>query len=272
MSICETVLRHSQRGMKLLLPDLDPLMYQTTARQLLEKDRKTILLATGFYVGGFAETDGPPGTFFLAKGLAALGFTPVILTDSLCTGFFPENEVRTRFLDHDLSSDAILDEYNPVAMISIERCGKNTENDYANCRGVSIAEYTPPIDDIFETAYRRGIYTVGIGDGGNEIGMGNIKESIQSKLSLLPCKVPVTSLLIATVSNWGAYGLLAALSQESGKDLLPDYEQVRAYIRYIVSKGSVDGIHKEHVPTVDGFSEDVEKEIVEALHQCLIEQ
>ena len=271
MTICETVLRHSQRGMDLLLPELDADMYETTARQLLAQERKTVLLTTGFYVGGFAETDGPPGAFFLAKGLAALGFSPVILTDIYCGGFFPMREVRARFLDQNLSAEEILEEYRPAAMISIERCGKNTAGDYANCRGVSIAAHTPPIDDIFDLAYRKGIYTVGIGDGGNEIGMGNLKHVIQKKLSLVPCEVSVSSLLIATVSNWGAYGLLTALSRESGKNLLPSYEKVRDYIRYIVSKGSVDGIHRQHIPTVDGFPETTEQEIVEALQSLLAE-
>ena len=52
-----------------------------------------------------------------------------------------------------------------------------------------------------EMARQEGIPTFGVGDGGNEIGMGNLKEVIMSKLALTPCDIEVDALIIATVSN-----------------------------------------------------------------------
>lgn len=269
MTIADVVLRHSQRGMNLLKELLSDNMYEEAAEKLLQRKKGTILLATGFYVAGFAETDGPPGTFFLAKALKQLGFSPVVITDSYCKNFFPGEEIPVCILEKGFSPADVLEQYQPVSLISIERCGRNIQGDYANCRGVSIADHTVEIDRIFDLAKERGLYTVGIGDGGNEIGMGNLKDAISERLSLVPCKTEVSDLLIATVSNWGAYGLCAALSILSKTNLLADYAEINAYIAYIVSQGSVDGIQKAHVPTVDGFAQEVEQEMVQALKACI---
>ena len=57
------------------------------ASQILELEKGTILLTTGFYVAGHAETDGPLGTLVMADALQKLGYHPVIVTDEFCRGF-----------------------------------------------------------------------------------------------------------------------------------------------------------------------------------------
>jgi len=54
--------------------------------------------------------------------------------------------------------------------------------------------------------------SIGIGDGGNEIGMGNVRALMTA--GGLPgddtlCATGTTDLVIASCSNWGAYGLTA---------------------------------------------------------------
>ena len=44
----------------------------------------------------------------------------------------------------------LLQRYQPKALISIERCGRNSQNDYANMRGVSTAGETASIDTLFD--------------------------------------------------------------------------------------------------------------------------
>ena len=109
------------------------------------------------------------------------------------------------------------------------------------------------------------IRTVGVGDGGNEIGMGNVADIIEKELSLVPCVVKVDYLVIASVSNWGAYGLAAYLSIMEGKHLMPTYVWAAQYMKETVEIGSVDGITHERVTHVDGFDESVEQEILDAL-------
>lgn len=265
----DVILRHSQRGMDILRGYVPENFCEQAAAALLEVPKGTVFLTTGFYVAGFAETDGPLGTLFTALALNKLGYRSVIVTDHFCDGFFDPYDVDVVYAemtDGYPAYEALIEKYRPAACISIERCGENIRRDYANMRGVSIAENTAKIDCLFELAMEKGIPTFGVGDGGNEIGMGNLKDVIRTRLSLVPCRTQVDHLIIATVSNWGAYGLIAAMQKKTGKELLPSFEQVYAYLEYIVSKGSVDGVKKEHILSVDGFGPDVEKEVIDGLH------
>lgn len=267
-SIEHIVLRYSSRGMTLLQQYLGAHYCRRAAERLLALERGNVLLTTGFYVSGCAETDGPPGTLSVALALSRLGFTPIIVTDHICRGLFESEHIAVEYVEVDADVQvyrALLERYRPAALISIERCGRNLENDYANMRGVSIAEQTARIDTMFELAAEQHILTIGIGDGGNEIGMGNLKKVIASRLDLNPCTVTVDELIIATTSNWGAYALTAYLALLSHKHLLPTYSEISAYLQRIVELGCVDGVTKKTEPSVDGFPPKVEKEILNAL-------
>ena len=111
----------------------------------------------------------------------------------------------------------------------------------------------------------RGIPTVGVGDGGNEIGMGNVAGAIEQRLTLEPCAVRVNCLVIATVSNWGAFGIVRAMDKCTGRALLPGFKHMADFYRFIVERGSVDGTTGRRELSVDGFGLDVERKIVEAL-------
>lgn len=267
----DIILQHSGRGMDKLRPYLSSAFCQNAARAILSWPRGTVLLTTGFYVAGFAETDGPAGTVTLAEALKKLGFRPVIVTDPLCRGFFECRDLDTVYMhagDSWASCRRLLDRYQPVGLISVERCGENTDGDYANMRGVSIRAHTAPVDHLFELAQGE-IPTVGIGDGGNEIGMGCLQSQIKQELGLVPCRVPVDHLIIATVSNWGAYGLTACLAQQSGMALLPRTGEVEDYLRSTVAMGSVDGLSGKPDVRVDGFPLRVELSILQELAQAV---
>lgn len=243
----DLILRHPCRGMDVLRPYLHENFCHEAAEQILEWPRGTVVLTTGFYVAGHAETDGPPGTLLLAKSLQALGFHPVVVTDMLCHGYFERGGISCVYADVDAGKDTLaelLKELSPVGMISVERCGQNDSGDYANMRGISIAEHTAPLDRLFEWAQ---VPTVAIGDGGNEIGMGNLAAEIREKLAIEPCRVTVDHLVIATVSNWGALGLCAYLGVVPTADELED--------AYLLARdlGFVDGVTKECTLSEDGF-------------------
>ncbi|MDD7458925.1 MAG: DUF4392 domain-containing protein [Treponema sp.] len=270
-TIEEMVLRHSQRGMNILKEYMPENNAENAAKLILSWQKGTVFLATGFYVAGFAETDGPAGTVFLAKALKTLGYRPVIVTDKFCRDFFEGESIEVIYMDLNAGESwckNLLEEYKPVGLISIERCGKNKQDDYANMRGISIAENTAKIDLLFELAYSK-IPTIGVGDGGNEIGMGNVSEIISDKLELCPCVVPVSQLVIATVSNWGAYAITAYLQRLTGQKVFMDSDTVVRYIEKTVKLGSVDGVLKKQIVGVDGFPISVEKEIIDALGDAI---
>lgn len=267
-AIEDIVLRYSNRGMTILQKHLRKDYCRRTAKKLLSLKRGTVLLTTGFYVQGAAETDGPPGTMCLVCALKKLGFSPVIVTDDICRGLFEPEQIDVVYVN--VGDDAsvyekLLHMYAPVALISVERCGHNRNNDYTNMNGRSIADQTARIDTMFELAEKERIFTIGIGDGGNEIGMGNLKKQIASDLVMDPCTVTVDELIVATTSNWGAYALVASLELFSHKRLLLPYQKISHYLGRIVSLGCIDGVTRRMEQSVDGFPPSVEEEIIFAL-------
>lgn len=268
-SIEEVILRHSERGVPNIRRYVSDNCCDKAALEILSWEKGNIFLTTGFYVAGYAETDGPVGTVALSLALKKLGYNPIILTDKYCEGFFEIEHIKTIYVDYTLEAGIfqdLVDKYNPKGFIAIERCGKNRFSQYANMRGNSITEYTAPIDDLF-VAYQGIIPTIGVGDGGNEIGMGKISGAISRKLSLEPCTVCTDILVVATVSNWGAYGIITALSKHTGRILLPSFEWVEDYIGKTVQIGSVDGVTHQKEISVDGKSMVIEKEILAALEK-----
>ena len=103
--------------------------------------------------------------------------------------------------------------------------------------------------------------TIGIGDGGNEIGMGKIRwDTIRRNIpngALIACRVPTDYLIVAGVSNWGAYALAAGVALLMNKSLPPDLfdvEREREILRIMVEKGPLaDGATGQHTFTVDGL-------------------
>ena len=128
-------------------------------------------------------------------------------------------------------------------------------------RGKDISDFLAKFDLFFDLC--DGL-TIAIGDGGNEIGMGNII----SELSQLPIHPSVTRCdewVIATVSNWGVYGIIAAMSRDVvRRDLFSLFEPVEI-VRHLVDRGAVDGKTGIAECTEDGFPLTVGLTIIERL-------
>ena len=98
--------------------------------------------------------------------------------------------------------------------------------------------------------------TIGVGDGGNEVGMGNVLRRIArggARARRIASVVTVSHLVVAGTSNWGAYGVVAELSRLDGSDLLHSAEEERRMVAACVQAGAVDGITRRREPTVDGL-------------------
>ena len=134
-------------------------------------------------------------------------------------------------------------------------------------RGLDITEHTAKIDYLFDY----GFPSIGIGDGGNEIGMGNLIQYIPGVATLpnLPAISMVDRLILASVSNWGGYGLVAGLSKLSGEKLLPSSQEDEKLIKNFVDAGAVDGITASQVYKVDSFDLDVNSSIINRLHKVI---
>jgi len=97
---------------------------------------------------------------------------------------------------------------------------------------------------------------VGVGDGGNEIGMGNVRPRIARAGPMarrIASVVKVHHLVVAGTSNWGAYGIVAELSALAGRPLLHSADEERKMVQACVDAGAVDGLTRRAEPTVDGL-------------------
>jgi hypothetical protein len=277
MSIENIVLTRDHRGISALRPFLAPDFCERAAALMLEHPG-TVLIATGFYIpaGSATETDGPPGAIALGRVLASLGSRVVYVTDAysapLMRGLLGPDGVVIEFpiADHQESwnhAADLLRQFTPSLTIAIERCGLTEDGDYRNMRGVDVSGYHAKVDYLF----RQHECSVGIGDGGNEIGMGNLAAAIPMVMSMpgKPCATKTTRLVISSVSNWGAWGVIAAISRAQGRNLLPTRAETREMLRRTVELGAVDGTTGKRTDTVDGFPLDENCRVLSEMHDWL---
>ncbi len=273
----DVILDHDKRGISALRPHL-PSGYIDEAARLILDNPGTALIVTGFYImwADAPENDGPPGAVVIGKALRALGNDVIYVSDHHSTGIVEglvddgSTVLEFPFMDDAGSASHAADllrESEPSVVISIERCGPSEDGKARNMRNADITEFNAKTDYLFTG----GIPSVGIGDGGNEIGMGNLAAVIPSVPTLVekPCVTRVTKPVIASVSNWGGYGLVAALSRQAGRNLLPGIADEREMVQRSVALGAVDSFSGERIERVDGFSLEENSRTLERLHELI---
>lgn len=256
-----------------------------------------VLIATGFPEGGgVPETDGPVGAALLARALfLGLGVMSVIVVDedweemmiATCRGaglaprrlpasgqadfieFLRPVYIQTVAKDATSSRrtcDALLDVTKPSLLLSIERPGCNANGFYHGLGGRPLDGMVADLDYLFRNAKERGTLTLGIGDGGNELGMGVIAEDLPTfSPKAVDCGIPGRGgvgaataadwLVVSNVSNWGATGIVAALSALLENPVVfhePELE-TRA-TEACVANGGVDGMFMGPEPANDGIA------------------
>jgi len=261
-TIEDIILSKDGRGISNLRNDLVNDYCNQAAKFVLE-NKGVIMIITGFYIAavGASETDGPPGAIAIGNALDDLGCNVIYVSDKYTVKYLSEmkrnNALIIEFpIANDLTSQKfaknIKKEYEPKLIISIERCGFDKTFSYRNMHGIDFSDYNAKIDYLFTDD----INSVGIGDGGNEIGMGNFIDKIIETPSLVkyPSVTKTTLSIIASVSNWGGYGLVAGISNLIGKNLLPSIEEENDLIKTMVDLGAVDGFSGQKEYKVDGFN------------------
>ena len=263
-SLEDIILSNDKRGISYLRPHL-PKEYCKNAVDLIPKPPSTIAITTGFYIinGNAPETDGPPGAICIGNALEQIGHSVLYITDKYTVPIM-ENYIsdKSKMLEFPIMnltasesfSKDILQDKSPSLLISVERCGASEDGIYRNMRDIDISSHTAKIDTLFELHPK----SIGIGDGGNEIGLGNVSGWVKKSEQLVqfPARTKVTELILSSISNWGAYGLIAALSIKNGSNLLPNTKAESELIKNMVDSGAVDGLSGETSYKVDGFNLD----------------
>ena len=258
------------------------------------------------------ESDGPPGAVALAFTMLALGRQPVTIAiedhsahvlracadaaavPAAVVGAFPTSDRWTP------ADDARLDDLHAGAcgIVSIERAGDSADGTCYTMRGY---EMGPSLIGRLNTMAQpgRGVPTVGIGDGGNELGMGSLIADIARAIPLgdkIGCVVPADAPLVASVSNWGGYALscavavlawdeappaggaggAGALPRDVTPDgvmrrLVPDRDMARKALVACTEAGALDGITAAGDGSCDGMLLDVHLDVLDELREIALE-
>jgi hypothetical protein len=262
-----------------------------------------VLLTTGAVISpaGIGETDGPLGTAALARILSfGLQARVIVLAEAslldtvkgACRGAglnvvdasdlgkghefdvgkvavipFPIDDEEAR------EETARLLSLQPKALIAIEKTGANDRGIY-HSYGLDFSSHHSKIDPLFSAARQQGILTIGVGDRGNEVGLGTIKD-VARKVHPYGAKcrcacgagaantTVVDVVVPATVSNWGGYGIATCLAILLDQpELLHDEAMERRMLRLCADAGAVDGLTGRCELAADGFPEDVHVHLV----------
>ncbi|MBC7957937.1 MAG: DUF4392 domain-containing protein [Cytophagales bacterium] len=253
------------------------------AAAIATKNANNVVILTNFNVGeGMPETDGPPGAAALGRAYATVGkeVTYVVSDEPAKTvlraalrefgvlnasievfsaGSDAEGRVRAEHLLKRLQADAV---------VAVEVPGRTEETGPVNMRGVPIGSFNSPLYEITLAANRtKGIVTIGVFDGGNEIGAGNVSDRVPLALdgkTVMASDIPVDYHVAAWNSNFGADTLaIEVLRQHGMLDHAHTAQELVSSIEATMQAGAVDGVTRGSVPGerigggesgVDGFS------------------
>ena len=268
------------------------------ARRILQTlgPGKVVFITTGAGDPDFlpaGETDGPPGAAALALAIhAATGALPVLLTREafvanlqatvLACGLgirAPEALARVPFSAAVLPVAAgetaeaqalhYVERFDPAMMIAVEKLGPNPDGVACSSTGTPTSAERGRAECLFDLARERGIPTLGIGDNGNEIGFGLIRDAVvqhKPNGARLGTRVATDVLVPANTSNWGAYAVEAALAVLLDRpELMHGVEIERRMIEACVAAHGVDGSTGRHVMAVDGMPAEMSYAVVTLL-------
>jgi D-glutamate cyclase len=269
----------------------------------------TVVLTTGLILPGhhpYGETDGPIGVAVLARALA-VGLSARILVvcdpelmainaallrtaelQVIDPGALIHEDGRHRAVaavaalprENQAAAEAAaewIDALEVAAVIAVEKPGANAAGVYHMVGGTDISAGVSKGQVLFAEARARGVLTIGVGDRGNELGMGPIAETARALLPFgrvcgCPCgggvadETPADLAVVATVSNWGAYGIaacLAALLERS--DLIQSPAMEAELFATARREGGVDGMTGRAALSADGIAMAVHQGVVRML-------
>jgi hypothetical protein len=283
------------------------------AKQIIERANKNdnIIISTGAGIVPWVakgETDGPLGAAALGnvlnKGLALkpifiaeeLNFDPIEASCDVLGLKISDYEIfkkkeRTAFIrsfpygdvESQKAAQEILDEYQPSMIITLEKLSPNEKGIIHTVRGFDHTNSHAKVHHLINQAMDRNILTIGIGDGGNEIGFGVINKEVKDivvpfgRKCQCPCQAGIAAvtktdfLIVAAVSNWGAYGLEACLAGLlKDPDLLHSSASEQRMLEACAKVGGTDALYLKQMQRVDGIPSEVNQSIITILREIVL--
>ncbi len=247
----------------------------------LAAEARSVGIVTGFYVPDAptpaAETDGPIGAILLADVLQSTGWDVCLITDELCSAAI-RAAVNACGAELELMACPVCSrasaawhesfwsdprQQSLTHLVSVERVGPTMasapgQDQCRNMRDTPIDDWSADLYRLFEQRPSH-IRTIGIGDGGNEIGMGGYWQQVGDTRPPPPnaCRTITDRTVLAGVSDWGAMALAAAVCMHRA-DFAPLQSWGSARIEHGLSRmvadgPAIDGCTFRPEPTVDGL-------------------
>lgn len=249
-------------------------------------------IITGFpsrsFLGrGITETDGPVGALYLARVLEeVLNAVPVIIIDNALQKYCAKpaanagllvtsveqallakrgkvNAAALAFLDCPVDdnearqvAEAFMQQRQPKALIAVEMPGKAADGFAHTASGRAIVDdHLAKADHFFDLARDQGVLRIGLGDGGNEMGMGNLRHTLaaiapigETIAAVSESDVPV----VGASSNWAAYAIGVCIEALSVSTQVNRAIDLAGIIRRCAEEGAIDGYTSRPEAKVDG--------------------
>ncbi len=236
---------------------------------------KIISIFTGFYCKSGFETDGPVGALILAE---------FFLKNKIPVQICCEKELlkimKSIIIELSLSNSPLITPFENInnlkdsMVFTIERPGENIKKICHTMDGFKISHSILPIES--EINKNLPIAWIAIGDGGNELGTGYYRKTIEK---LIPygkncncgCEGGITAYkeanrcILSVTSNFGAILLSLELAKQKKIKWSVPADKVTQIIRHLNKHGIKDGVTGKK-GTVDGISIDLRKKMYDLVN------
>lgn len=178
-------------------------------------------------------------------------------------------------------AEEILKQAVPAAVISVETPGANACGQYHNAVGKNVTELEAKTDVLWNLLKSKGILNIAIGDLGNEIGMGTIGEHIRRYVPYtdkgecqcgcgggILAESTADYIITSTCSDWGCYGMMAALAYLKQDMEILHREDMEAEVMRVAARSGMIDMTGSLLPGIDGFNVRMNTGIVSLMRQC----
>jgi len=256
------------------------------------ENAESLLVVTGFRIlrfGGRLETDGLVSASTLAACMEVFykkkvsvavdrGFEDVVASGLRAAGSRYSKVYGLPQTREGCSSAIaeIFEKTNTDVVVFIERPGANKLGLYHNAVGENVTSLHAPVDVVVNDLKGRRVAVVAYGDGGNEAGMGVVRDVVEKTVPYggvcrCGCGGGIASstssdiLVVSSVSDFGVYGTLALMKNQPINHVLMKVGDV---ISVLVGVGCVDARKGFGYLGVDGLDANSVISVVQLLSKA----
>ena len=251
------------------------------------------------------ESDGPPGAASLARCLyKGLGAVPLFVVEECHAGPVVASSHAAGLVVKDLHharinrlgaaiamaprsqaevptwTEELFTTTRPAAVISTERLSAAADGVIYGATAIpfsgplSTVEYQAvDLGSVMAAANQRGILTIGVGDHGNELGFGSIREAVVGAMprgDTLCAAIRSDLVFPVMMSNWGCYGIEAALAcLLHDPSILHGPTQEDRIIRACLQAGGVEAMFASMEFSVDGLEGEASMACIQILQTIM---